>query len=201
MSDISPINVQIIIGSTRQNRFSEKPAHWILGELQKREGINAELVDLRDYPLPFFDEPKSPMWINRNYSHQIVAQWSEKVDQADAYIMIAPEYNHGYSAVLKNALDWLYPEWNHKPVGFVSYGGVGGARAVEQLRQVVIELQMLPIKQGLHIPLDAFIAAMNVPAPVDPEIFNKPLRTFGDAVAMFIDQLTAMTNASKALRG
>ncbi len=200
MTDISPITIHVIIGSTRENRFSEKPAQWIFDELKKRDGINAELVDLRDFPLPFFDAPKSPIWTNKIYPHQIVTQWSEKVSEADAYIMVAPEYNHGYSAVLKNALDWLYPEWNHKAVGFVSYGGVGGARAVEQLRQVAVELQMLPIRNGLHIPIDAYLAAMNEPAPVNPEIFNKPLRIFGDAVAGFLDQLIAMTNASKALR-
>ncbi len=194
------MNIQVIIGSTRPNRFSEKPAHWIMGELAKHEGVQAELIDLRDYPLPMFDAEISPAWSGGQYPHESVMAWAAKISQADAYIMIAPEYNHGYSAVLKNALDWLYPEWAHKPVGFISYGGNGGARAVEQLRQVVVELQMLPVKYGIHIPVEAYIATMNLQAPVDPELFNGPLNARFNLVDTFINELTELAAAVQTLR-
>ena len=146
------LKIKIILGSTRQNRFSDKPGAWILAEVKKKEGVDAEMLDLRDYPLPFFNEPMSPAMIkNGEYPNEIARKWALKIREADAFIMVAPEYNHGTSAVLKNALDYIYAEWNNKPVGFVSYGGVSGARAVEQLRLVAIELQMAPIRNAVHI--------------------------------------------------
>lgn len=147
------INIKIILGSTRQNRFSDKPGAWMLGETKKKDGIESELLDLRDYPMPFYDEPMSPAMIKDGaYSNEIVKRWAAKIKEADAFIIVTPEYNHGTSGVLKNALDSVYAEWNNKPVSFVSYGGVSGARAVEQLRTVAIELQMAPIRSAVHIP-------------------------------------------------
>lgn len=143
--------IQIIVGSTRQNRFSEKPAAWLLNKMSQISDIEVELVDLRDYPLPFFDEPISPSMKKEPYRSPVVKKWTQKIGEADGYIIITPEYNHGYPAVLKNALDYVYQEWNNKPVGFVSYGTVGGARAVEQLRQVALELQMVPVRAAVHI--------------------------------------------------
>ncbi len=146
------VTVKIILGSTRQNRFSDKPGAWILAEMRKKEGIDAELLDLRDYPLPFFDEPMSPAMIkNGEYPNEVVRKWALKIREADAFIIVTPEYNHGTSGVLKNALDSVYAEWNNKPVGFVSYGGVGGARSVEQLRLIAVELQMAPVRNAVHI--------------------------------------------------
>src|SRR5579859_7915590 len=140
------VKIQVIIGSTRKGRFSEKPAHWIFDELKKRQDVDAELIDLRDWPLPFFDESISPSQNKGTYENALAAKWAKKIEEADGFIIVTPEYNHGYSAVLKNALDYVYKEWNKKPVGFVSYGGIsGGTRAVQQLRQVAIELQMVPI--------------------------------------------------------
>jgi NAD(P)H-dependent FMN reductase len=148
------LKIQVIMGSTRQGRFGEKPAKWIFEELKKKENVEAELIDLRDYPLPFFDEPMSPATSKGKYTNETAIKWAKKVGEADGYIIVTPEYNHGYPAVLKNALDYVYKEWNNKPVGFVSYGGVsGGTRSVQQLRQVVIELQMVPIRNGIHIPM------------------------------------------------
>lgn len=146
------IKIKVIVGSTRQNRFSEKPAQWIFEETKKRDGMNVELLDLRDYPMPFFNEAASPGMTKEPYTNEVVIRWREKIEEADGYIIVTPEYNHGYPAVLKNALDYVYREWNNKPVGFVSWGGVGGARSVEQLRQVAIELQMAPIRNTVHIP-------------------------------------------------
>ena len=146
------ITVKIILGSTREGRFGEKPAQWIVEKVQKREGVEAELLDLRDYPMPFYDAAISPKMLNGVYPHEAVARWAKKIDEADAFLIATPEYNHGYSAVLKNALDWTYPEWNNKPVGLVGWGSVSGARAIEQLREVAVEFQMAPIRNSVLIP-------------------------------------------------
>lgn len=145
------INVKIILGSTRQKRFGDKPAQWIYETAMKKEGISVELLDLRDYPMPFFDDAITPSVAKGVYTNEVVAKWAKKIGEADAYIIATPEYNHGYPAVLKNAMDHVYYEWNKKPVGFVSWGTVAGARSVQQLRQVAIELQMAPIRAGIHI--------------------------------------------------
>lgn len=146
------LNVKVIVGSTRPGRFSEKVLPWLKAELVKDDQFNVEVLDLLDYPMPYFDFPMSPAYIqNGEYPSEAVRAWAKKIDEADAYIMIAPEYNHGYSAVLKNALDVVYGEWNNKAVGFISYGSVGGGRVVEQLRQVAVELQMASTRAAVHI--------------------------------------------------
>ena len=195
------LNLHVIIGSTRQNRFSEKPAHYVFDELQKQEGIEAELVDLRDWPLPFFDEPVSPSANKGNYSNELAKKWAAKVGEADGFIIVTPEYNHGYPAVLKNALDWVFPEWKGKPVGFVSYGNAGGARSVEQLRQVVIELYMHPIRNAIHLPSEIYRAVLNETVPVNPELF-KPLRESpaGDRLQTLFDELIGLAQSLKAAR-
>lgn len=152
MNQATKTNLKIIVGSTRQNRFSEHPADWLYGEAKKIADFETELLDLRDYVLPFFNEPVSPSMTKGDYTSEVVARWAKKIAEADAYIIVTPEYNHGYPAVLKNAIDHLYYEWNSKPIGFLSYGGAGGARTVEQLRQVAIELQMAPIRNAVYIP-------------------------------------------------
>ncbi len=149
----TPLRIATIIGSTRPNRFSEHPGQWIFSEVQKLDGVEAEFLDLRDHPLPFFDQPQSPSGVHDgNYGNDAVNAWAKKIAAADAFVIVSPEYNHGPSGVLKNALDSVYAEWNNKAVGFVSYGSVGGARAVEQLRLVAIELQMAPVRTAVHIP-------------------------------------------------
>ena len=190
------LNIKTIIGSTRQSRFSDKPAGWIHALSQERGGVEAELLDLRDYPLPFFDEPMSPARFQGKYPNEASARWASKIDEADAYIIVSPEYNHGYPAVLKNAMDWAYTEWTNKPVGFVSYGGVGGARAVEQLRQVAIEFQMAPIRNAVHLPVDVYIAVMKEQVPVNPELF-KPSQVQAERL---LDQLIWWARALKAAR-
>lgn len=153
------LKVHVILGSVREGRFGEKPAEWIMSKLEQLDEVEAELIDLKEYPLPFFDEPKSPNASGGVYINKEGQSWAEKVGEADAYIMITPEYNHSFSAVLKNALDWVYKQWNKKPVGFISYGSVHGARAVEQLRLVVNELQMVPLSTAIHIPGDVYLKA------------------------------------------
>jgi NAD(P)H-dependent FMN reductase len=156
----TPINIKVIAGSTREGRFSDKAAAWIAEEIKKEEGVAVEVLDLRDYEMPFFNEPVSPAFKQEPYKNEVVARFTKKIAEGDAFVIVTPEYNHGTSAVLKNALDWVYEEWNNKPVAFVSYGSVGGARAVEQLRLVAIELQMAPIRNAVHIPGEQYFPAL-----------------------------------------
>lgn len=150
--------ISVIIGSTREERFSEKPAHWIFNQLKKKVGIEAKLLDLRDFPMPFFDQPLPPAMPGRQpYEHEVVKKWTAEIARSDGFIFVTPEYNHGYPAVLKNALDWVYPEWNRKACAFVSYGSVLGGRSIEQLRQVAVELQLAPIRASVHIPVSTFM--------------------------------------------
>lgn len=152
------LNIAIIVGSTRPGRFSEQVTPWIEAGLKDYSEINYTVLDLRDYPLAFFDSPTGPSHVtDGKYGSAAVDAWAEKIAAFDGYIMIAPEYNHGYSAVLKNALDVIYREWNNKPVAFVSYGSVGGGRVIEQLRLVAIELQMAPIRNAVHIQAPWFL--------------------------------------------
>ena len=146
--------ISVIVGSTRQGRFSEKPAEWILRHLKTRSDVDARLLDLRDFPMPFFDQPVSPATPGRRpYEHEVVKKWTAAIAQSDGFVFVTPEYNYGPPAVLKNALDWVYPEWNRKAASFVSYGSVMGARGVQQLRQTVIELQLAPVRSSVHIPV------------------------------------------------
>ena len=139
--------ISVIIGSTRQGRFSEKPAQWIFQRLKNRGGIDARLLDLRDFPMPFFDQPMPPAMPGRPpYEHEVVKKWTAEIARSDGFIFVTPEYNFGPAAVLKNALDGVYPEWNRKAAAFVSYGGAAGARSVQQLRETAIELQLAPIR-------------------------------------------------------
>jgi NAD(P)H-dependent FMN reductase len=146
--------ISVIVGSTRQGRFSEKPARWILQHLEARDGVDARLLDLRDFPMPFFDEPLTPASPGRPaYENEVVQKWTAAIAQSDGFVFVTPEYNYGPAAVLKNAIDWVYPEWNRKAAAFVSYGNAGGARSVQQLRETVIELQLAPIRSSVHIPV------------------------------------------------
>lgn len=142
------LNIKVILGSTKDQRFGEVVFNFVKVQLGIFQNINIEYIDIKDLNLPFFREAVSPKKeVSKNPN---VLKWAKKVKEADGFLIITPEYNHGYPAELKNALDFLYDDWNKKPVGFVSYGTVGGARAVEQLRAVAIELQMAPIREGLH---------------------------------------------------
>lgn len=147
----SVIKLYVILGSTRPNRKSEIVAPWVLAEMKKQADINVELINLRDWPLPFFNEA-TQITDPEQISLPLAKQWSNKIKQADGFLIITPEYNHGYTAVLKNALDYLYTEWHRKPIAFVSYGGsTGGSRAVEQLRLVALELKMVPVSTAVHL--------------------------------------------------
>ena len=198
---VAKIKIKIILGSTRQGRFGDKPASWLYEELKKDESIDVELLDLRDYNMPYFNDSGYPSMHKGPYADPIVQRWSEKIDEADAFAIVAPEYNHGYPAVLKNAFDVIYREWNNKPVGFVSYGSAMGARVIEQLREVAIELQMAPIRNAIHIPFEVYMNAAGKNPPLDPSIFD-PIRKspMGDRLSGFKDQLLWWARALKAAR-
>jgi NAD(P)H-dependent FMN reductase len=141
----------IVIGSTRPGRVAPKFAAWFRSRAITHDGFDIELVDLAQLNLPFLDEPSHPRL--RQYAHRHTIDWSRIVERADAFVFVTPEYNFGYSAVLKNAIDYLSQEWADKAVGFVSYGGVaGGTRAVQQLKQVVTALKMIPVAESVNLP-------------------------------------------------
>ena len=143
--------IGIILGSTRPNRNGEQVAKWVYETAALRSDADFELVDLRDYPLPHLDEPLPPSM--GQYQNDHTKEWSDKIASFDGFVIVTPEYNHSTSGVLKNAIDYLYAEWNNKAVGFVSYGAVGGARAAEQLRLISGELQMADVRQQVALSL------------------------------------------------
>jgi NAD(P)H-dependent FMN reductase len=143
--------IGIIIGSTRNGRFSEYPAQWVATLCATRDDLSCEVVDLRDYALPFLEDAVNPSHMNGVYGNPDVDRFAAKIKSFDGYIIVTPEYNRSTSGVLKNALDHIYGEFTNKPVAFIAYGSVGGARAVEQLRLIAVEHQMAPIRNGVHI--------------------------------------------------
>lgn len=189
------MKIQVILGSTRPNRQSEKVGKWVIDQLSKNSKFETELIDLRDWPLPFYDEVAGLLTLKRSQlSSELAKKWQEKISQADGYIIVTAEYNHGYPAVLKNALDYAYYEWHKKPIAYVAYGAmVGGSRAVEQLRQVAIELQMAPISEAIYIPLiwAAFDEKGNLK---DEDNYNKRFNSM-------VEQLLWWTKALKEARG
>ncbi len=190
------LDIKVIAGSTREGRFSDKAALWIVEEIKKQEGVAVEMLDLRDYEMPFFNEPMSPGFKQEPYKNEAVTRFTKKIAEGDAFVIVTPEYNHGTSGVLKNALDWVYPEWNNKPVAFVSYGGVGGARATEQLRLNAIELQMAPIRNSVHIPGEQYFQVLFGKMDVK-ELFA----SVSKQAETMIPQLLWWTRALKNARG
>jgi len=190
------MKIQIIMGSTRQNRFSEKPARWLFELAKARTDFEFELLDLRDYPLPFYDEALPPAMLKGNYSSEIAKRWANKIGEGDGYIIVTPEYNHGYPGVLKNALDTVAVEWGKKPVGFVSYGSAMGTRSVQQLRQVAIELRLVPIEAALQVPVDMFRAAYSLKEDEAAKLFE-PMKPFANT---FLDQMAWWTKALQSVR-
>ncbi len=194
MADSTTLKLALIIGSTRPNRFAQVPAQWVAEAAAERSDFALEVLDLRDWPLPYFDQPASPARDNPGYSNPAVERWRDRVREFDGFIATVAEYNHGPTAVLKNAFDTAYTEWNKKPIGFVGYGGVGGARAVEQLRLVAVELQMAPVARAVRIGLEPSLGVMMHGKALDDYPYLAESRT-----AVF-DQLVWWGNALKAAR-
>jgi len=158
--------IAVIVGSTRPSRLADTPAQWILKQVQARGDMDAELVDLRDHPMPFFDEMASNLWMPSANPEAI--RWQQTVGRFDGYIFVVAEYNHSITGVLKNALDQAYKEWNRKPFTAIGYGGVGAARAIEHLRLIGVELQMVPTHAAVHIGGADFMA-------IHPMFGKKPI--------------------------
>src|SRR5436190_13833089 len=155
---MSKLKIGIIISTTRATRFGHKPAEWVKSIAAERNDMAVEILDLRDYPMPFFDEVASNAWVPT--TNEVAQRWQRKVAEFDGFVFVTAEYNHGIPAVLKNALDYAYPEWNKKAAALVGYGAVGGSRAVEQLRLVAAELQLATIRTGVYIQGADFMAAL-----------------------------------------
>jgi NAD(P)H-dependent FMN reductase len=187
--------ISVIVGSIRQGRFSEKPAQWIFQHLKKRGDVEARLLDLRDFPMPFFDQAVPPATPGRPpYENEVVKKWTAAIGASDGFIFVTPEYNYGPAAVLKNAIDWVYPEWNRKAAAFVSYGGAMGARSVQQLRETAIEVQLAPIRSSVHIPVATLMAHFQG-GDVD-----KGLAELETPAKVMIDDLLWWTTALKTAR-
>ncbi len=183
------MNIQIIIGSTRPGRLGKPLAEWFLKQAKKSSQANFELIDLADFNLPLLDEPMPAG--SRKYTKEHTKKWSEAIARADGYVLVTPEYNHGTSAALKNALDYLYFEWQYKPVTFLGYGGFGGTRAIEQLVVNCVELNMFPLQKRVHVtePWSA----------IDDNGQVKPESVKGN-IDSTIEALISVAEATKSLR-
>ena len=181
--------IGIILGSTRPNRNGEQVARWVYDIASRRTDAEFELVDLRDYPLPHLDEPLPPSL--GQYQNEHTKLWADKIASFDGFVFVTPEYNHSTSGVLKNAIDYLYAEWNNKAAGFVSYGSVGGARAAEHLRLIAGELQMADVRQQVALSLLTEFENFSVFQPGD---YNRA------ALNTLLDQVIAWSTALAPLR-
>jgi NAD(P)H-dependent FMN reductase len=183
------IRLAIVIGSTRPGRKAEAVARWVHDIAIRRGDAEVELVDIRDFNLPLLDEPMPPA--RQQYSQEHTRVWSAKIASFDAYVFVTPEYNHGTSGALKNAIDFLYREWNNKSAGFVGYGSAGGTRAVEQLRLIMGELLVADVRAQVALSLFT-----------DFENFTtfKPAAMHEKSVNTMLDQVIAWGRALKTLR-
>jgi NAD(P)H-dependent FMN reductase len=183
------LRIAIIIGSTRPGRKGASVGKWAYDIARKRNDAEFELVDIADFNLPLLDEPLSAMF--GQYSHDHTRTWSAKIASFDGYVFVTPEYNHGTSGALKNAIDFLYKEWNNKAAGFIAYGGTMGARAVESLRLVMAELQVATVRAQVGLSL-----------VTDFENFTvfKPAETHEKNVNSMLDQVIAWSGALKPVR-
>lgn len=183
------LKIAIILGSTRPDRNGEAVAHWVNDLAQKRNDAEFELIDLAEVNLPFLDEaiPAS----QGKYAHEHTKLWSKRIAAFDAFVFVAPEYNHGISAALKNAIDFLYKEWNNKAAGFVGYGSLGAARSIEHLRQVMAEVQVATVRAQVALLLATDFKDMSEFTPDDRH--KKDLSTM-------LDQLLAWGEALRMVR-
>lgn len=188
-----PLHIALIIGSTRQARLGPKVAQWLHGVASQRPDLKVELLDLKDFDLPLFDEKASNLWLPSEDAR--ATAWQEKIGEFDGYLVTVGEYNHSMTGALKNAFDQAYVEWGRKPIGFAGYGGVGGARAVEHARSVAVELQMVPVRTAVHIAGGDFYALYQG-AKTMPEIEANLL----PAAHAMLDEMAWWGQATRAAR-
>jgi len=185
--------IAVIISSTRPTRFGDKPAAWIAEHAKKRGDIDVEIVDLRDYDLPLFDAPASDLWMPT--PNETAAKWQAKLNEFDGFIVVTAEYNRSITGALKNAIDWAYKPFVKKAVAFVGYGSVGGARAIEHLRNIMVELQAVPVRHAVHIGGSDF-----VPIIMGQKTWDDVKGGFDPFVPELLDNLVWWTKATKTAR-
>jgi len=187
--------IAVIIGSTRATRFADKPAAWLMDQVKDHPELDFDLVDLRDFDLPLFDEAASNAWMPSSDPRAVA--WQKKVGEYDGYLFIVAEYNRSMTGALKNALDQAYVEWGHKPMAALAYGAMGGSRALEHLRTVAVELQMVPVRNAVHIAGGDFFA-------VSPLGGNGEIAAIEDhlkpSLAATLGDLVWWTHATKTAR-
>lgn len=186
---LSVTRIAIILGSTRPGRHGKAIADWVYESAQRRSDADYALVDLLDYPLPHLDEPLPAS--AGQYANEHTANWARTINGFDGYVFVTPEYNHSTTGVLKNALDYLYTEWNDKAAGFVSYGAAGGVRAVEHLRLVAAELQLATVRSQVALSFSTDFENFQTFAPAASQ---------ADALGVTLDQVTAWASALATLR-
>jgi NAD(P)H-dependent FMN reductase len=189
---VTKLKIAIIISTTRATRFGDKPAQWVQDIAAQRADIETEIVDLRDFPMPFFDEAASNAWAPSQ--NPVAQRWQNKVAEFDGYVLVTAEYNHSIPAVLKNAFDYAYLEWNKKVAGLVGCGSVGGARAIEHLRLIAAELQLATVSTGVYIQGADFMAVWKEGKDL------KEINYLQTGVKDMLDQLVWWTKALKAAR-
>jgi NAD(P)H-dependent FMN reductase len=190
---MSKPKIAVIVGSVRPTRNGDKPANWIAGLAREYGAFDVEVVDLKDYPLPLFDAPASDLWMPT--PNEVAAKWQAKLNEFDGYIVVTPEYNRSVPGALKNAIDWAYKPFMRKAVAYVSYGSVGGARAVEHLRNIFTELQAVSVRQGIHIGGSEFSAVF-----MGQKTWDEVLPTFAPFAKDLFENLEWWTNATRAAR-
>lgn len=183
------LKIAIVLGSTRPNRNGEAVAKWVHGLAVTRDDADYELVDVKDFNLPLLDEPIPPS--QGKYSHPHTKRWAAAIEPFDAFVFVTPEYNHSTSGALKNAIDFLYKEWNNKAAGFVSYGSAGGVRAVEQLRLIMAELQIADVRAQVALSLATDFENYSV---------FKPAARHEQSVKQMLDQLLSWGAALRTVR-
>jgi NAD(P)H-dependent FMN reductase len=195
-SVMSKLKIAVIIGSTRDSRFGHVPAQWIYELAKADPAIDAELVDLKSFDLPLFNEMASNLWMPSADPRAVA--WQKKVGEFDGYIIVTPEYNHSVPASLKNAFDQCYKEWNRKPIGFVGYGMVGAARGLEHARNIAAELHMVSVRNSVHISGGEFVK-------VHPGMGKQPFDSIIDVIKPsaleMLKDIVWWGKATKAARG
>lgn len=185
--------IAVIVGSIRPNRQGDKPAKWLTEQARQYGAFDVELVDLKDYPLPLFDAPASDFWMPT--PNPEAKKWQDKLNEFDGFLIVTPEYNRSIPGALKNAIDWAYKPFMRKAVGYMSYGSVGGARAVEHLRTILVELQAVSVRHGLHISGPDF-----GPIVKGEKTWEEVLDHQKPFVKELFDNLLWWTNATRAAR-
>jgi NAD(P)H-dependent FMN reductase len=187
--------IALVVASTHEPRFADHPFAWLREQLGERDDLELTVIDVREVSLPFYNLPAPPALVRRVYSSEEERALGERLDAADGFLFLVNEYNHGYNAALKNVLDHYFAELEHKPVAFFGYGNVGGARAIEQLRQVVAELNMVSVRETLHI-FGIQFPAVREGGPAAEAVFD----ALEPRLKVMTDHLLWWTNALRTAR-